>query len=260
MQCQCRQHRASQRVRRWATPAGMVALAGACPRAPDGALCAALVPFGMTSGHVLANVDGELLMLDTAQALRAPTGVCSRPCGTLTWSSEAVAARLGRNGEEARLFSAAIHAAAIVGALHRLFGMALHYCNDRSQFGKSIGKFLALQHQLSVMAQHVASADIAAEIAFSDACHVRERLAAAVAKARTGMAVPLVATAAHALHGAIGVTEDYGLQLFTRRPRERRAADGAETFWNRMVREALLARAQTSVADFARTTLHAVTA
>ncbi|WP_458763746.1 acyl-CoA dehydrogenase family protein [Cupriavidus basilensis] len=241
-------------------PAGMITLAGACRRAPDGSLRAALVPFGMTSDHVLADVDGYLLLLDAAQAQRTATGVRGSLCGTLSWRQDAVPAALGGNGEEVRLFSAAIHAAAIAGALDRVFGMTLQYCNDRSQFGKSIGKFQAVQHQLSVMAQHVASAGIAAEMAFSSAGNVPERLPAAMAKARTSMAVPLVVAAAHALHGAIGVTEEYDLQLYTRRLHEWRAADGAETFWNRMVGEALLARAQASVADFARTTLGAVAA
>ncbi|MGE8366449.1 acyl-CoA dehydrogenase family protein [Cupriavidus sp.] len=241
-------------------PAGMITLAGACRRTPDGVLRAPLVPFGMTSGHVLANVDGSLLLLDATQAQRVPTGVRGSLCGTLSWNSDAVPAALGGNGEEVRLFSAAIHAAAIAGALDRVFGMTLQYCNDRSQFGKSIGKFQAVQHQLSVMAQHVASAGIAAEMAFSDAGQVPARLPAAMAKARTSMAVPLVAAAAHALHGAIGVTEEYDLQLYTRRLHEWRAADGAETFWNRVVGEALLDRTQGSVADFARTTLCAVPA
>ncbi|WP_262357627.1 acyl-CoA dehydrogenase family protein, partial [Bordetella pertussis] len=32
----------------------------------------------------------------------------------------------------------------------------LQYGNDRTQFGRSIGKFQAVQHQLAVMAEHVA--------------------------------------------------------------------------------------------------------
>ena len=81
------------------------------------------------------------------------------------------------------------------------------------------------------MAQHVAAAGIAAELAFSGEGCVPARLAAAIAKARTSMAVPLVASTAHALHGAIGITEEYDLQLYTRRLHEWRMADGSETSW-----------------------------
>jgi acyl-CoA dehydrogenase len=82
---------------------------------------------------------------------------------------------------------------------------------------------------------------------------VPARLATAIAKARTSMAVPLVASTAHALHGAIGVTAEYDLQLYTRRLHEWRMADGSEVFWNRMVGEAVLTQARPTIADFART-------
>jgi acyl-CoA dehydrogenase len=236
-----------------AAPAGMMTLAGACRRGEDGTLHAPLVPFGMTCDHVLANLDGELFLLDGAKAERTPCGVRGSLCGSLVWKRDAVPAALAGNGEDVRLFSAAIHATAIAGAMDRVFSMTLQYCNDRSQFGKSIGKFQAVQHQLSVMAQHVAAAAIAAELAFSGVGHVPTRLATALAKARTSMAVPLVAATAHALHGAIGVTAEYDLQLYTRRMHEWRMADGSEAFWNRMVGQAVLEQAQSSMADFART-------
>ncbi|SAL84158.1 Acyl-CoA dehydrogenase-like protein [Caballeronia choica] len=238
-------------------PAGMITLAGNCLRMADGSLCAPRVPFGLTSDYVLANVDGELQLLDAGEAQRNATGVRGSASATLTWKRGAVSAPLAGEGagEGVRRFSAAIHAAAIAGAMDRVFGMTLQYCNDRSQFGKSIGKFQAVQHQLSVMAQHVASAGIAAELAFSGAGRVPARLATAIAKARTSMAVPLVASTAHALHGAIGITEEYDLQLYTRRLHEWRMADGSETYWNEIVGEALLAQPQATVTDFARAAL-----
>jgi acyl-CoA dehydrogenase len=234
-------------------PGAMTTLAGACRRQADGALEASHVPFGMLCDHVLANVDGELVLLDATRAERRPCGVHGSAAGTLSWRPAAVPAALSSNGEAVLLFSAAIHAAAIAGAMDRVFGMTLQYCNDRSQFGKSIGKFQAVQHQLSVMAQHVASAGMAAELAFSGDGVVPERLATAIAKARTSMAVPLVASTAHALHGAIGVTAEYDLQLYTRRMHEWRMADGSEAFWNRMVGNALLTHDYATIADYART-------
>jgi hypothetical protein len=55
------------------------------------------------------------------------------------------------------------------------------------------------------------------------------------------------------LHGAIGVTAEYDLQLYTRRLHEWRMADGSEAFWNRMVGNAVLAQQHGTFADFART-------
>jgi alkylation response protein AidB-like acyl-CoA dehydrogenase len=64
--------------------------------------------------------------------------------------------------------------------------------------------------------------------------------------------VVTVANTAHALHGAIGVTEECDLQLLTRRLHEWRMAHGSEDHWNRIVGERLLA-ADTSLAEFVRT-------
>lgn len=127
----------------------------------------------------------------------------------------------------------------------------MQYCNERSQFGKSLGKFQAVQHQLSVMAEQVAAASIAAEYAFQTTDPTPRFLPAAIAKSRTSEAAPEVAKTAHALHGAIGVTDEYDLQLFTRRLHEWRIAHGAETFWNRIIGEKILA-VRSSLSEFVR--------
>ncbi len=72
-----------------------------------------------------------------------------------------------------------------------------------------------------------------------------------MAKARASEAAPLVADTAHALHGAIGITEEYDLQLYTRRLHEWRMAHGAESHWHRVVGEQVLASAGT-LAEFVR--------
>jgi alkylation response protein AidB-like acyl-CoA dehydrogenase len=242
-----------------AAPHGMITLAGRCVRDADGNVTAPFVPFGMLADLVLGNLDGDTVLLDGARARRAASGVHGSLCGTLTWARDAVPSPLDHRGEDVLTFSAAIHAAALAGAMDRVFAMTLQYCNERSQFGKSIGKFQAVQHQLSVMAQHVAATGMAAELAFASIDRVPQRLPTAIAKARASMAVTLVASTAHALHGAIGVTEEYDLQLYTRRMHEWRMADGSEIWWNRVVGQALLAQTS-SVSDFIRGTVDAVVA
>lgn len=240
-----------------AAPAGMITLAGQCLRGADGTITAPLLPFGAIADWVLANVEGGMLLLDASQASRQPSGVHGSLAATLVWAAGDLPGPAGDHGERVRDFSAAIHAAAMAGAMGRVFDMTLQYCNDRSQFGKSIGKFQAVQHQLSVMAQHVAAAGIAAELAFAGDGPLPARMPVAIAKARTSMAVPLVAATAHALHGAIGVTEEYDLHLYTRRLHEWRMADGSEAYWNRLAGQALLAQPQATITDFVRETLAA---
>jgi alkylation response protein AidB-like acyl-CoA dehydrogenase len=233
-----------------AVPPGTITLAGHGQREADGSISAAQVAFGALADVVLVNVDGQLLLLDAARAERRPHGVRGSLSASLRWPQEAVPPPIAGDGQAVQAFSAAIHAALIAGAMERLFTMTLDYCNERAQFGKPIGKFQAVQHQLAMMAEQVAAAGAAAELAFASGNVLPARQAAAIAKARTSMAVPLVAATAHALHGAIGVTEEFDLQLYIRRLHEWRMAEGSEAYWNRVVGEALLAQPQQTVLDF----------
>ena len=225
-------------------------LGSVAPRVADGSVSASNVAFGTFADHALANIGGQLVVLDCARAQRTSTGIRGSLAASLRWSPDAVGTPVGDNGAQVAVFSAALHAAAIAGAMERMFSMTLGYCNDRVQFGKAIGKFQAIQHQLSVMAEHVACAGVAAELAFKAGEKVPAQLAAATAKARTSASVPLVASTAHALHGAIGVTEEFDLQLYSRRLHEWRMADGSETYWNRIVGETMLGHGAPSVLQF----------
>ncbi|CPP56570.1 acyl-CoA dehydrogenase [Bordetella pertussis] len=103
-----------------------------------------------------------------------------------------------------------------------------------------IGKFQAVQHQLAVMAEHVAAARIATAAAFRAGLAQPALLPAAIAKARASEAAALAANTAHAVHGAIGVTEEYDLQLYTRRLHGWRLAHGSEAYWHQVVGAALM--------------------
>ena len=56
-------------------------------------------------------------------------------------------------------------------------------------------------------------------------------LPAMVAKLRCSEAITSITAIGHLVHGAIGVTEEYSLQLFTRRLHEWRYQFGNEAFW-----------------------------
>lgn len=224
-------------------PSGLLTLAPTLQRSAKGAIICPLVPFGTVAQHVLAADGAQLLLIDAKRATRRPTGIVHSQLATLTWADADAGAAEYVPGDGSALapLAAALHAALLAGALARTFEMTLAYCNDRVQFGKSLGKFQAVQHQLSVMAEEVAAASMAAEAAFQTAARLPALVPAAMAKARASEAAPGVANTAHALHGAIGVTEEYGLQLLTRRLHEWRLAHGSESYWNRRVGEQVLA-------------------
>src|SRR5260370_4507039 len=176
----------------------------------------------MVADFVLAR-DGEaLLLLRGASARRQNPGVHLSQTATLSWLNENSGTRIPGVGAALPAFAAALYAALISGAMTRVFEMTLEHCNDRVQFGKSLGKFQAVQHQLSVMAEHTAASSIAAEHAFHTDRAVPSLLAAAIAKSRTSAAAALVAAIAHALHGPIAATDARDLQLLPPRLHESR--------------------------------------
>lgn len=234
-----------------AMPAGMITLGAALRREADGAIVCSFTPYGRVADFVLAQDGDALLLLPCAAAQREASGVHGSLAANLRWPDERIATHVPGAGPLLPAFAAALHAALLSGAMTRVFEMTLQFCNDRIQFGKTLGKFQAVQHQLSVMAEHVAAASIAAEAAFRTDTTTPSLLAAAMAKSRTSEAAVLVASIAHALHGAIGIAEEYDLQLLTRRLHEWRIAHGSEAHWNVLIGNSVLA-SDTSIADFVR--------
>lgn len=230
-------------------PAGMVTLAARLGRMDDTGVVCQLTPYGATADYVLARDGDALLLLPCATAQREPVGDPRSLLATLRWHAPEPVLRLSEGGERLSALAAAVAAALLSGAMQHTFDMTLDYCNNRVQFGKSIGKFQAIQQQLSVMAEHVLAASIAAESAFRSHGSAPSRLVASVAKSRTSEAASQVAATAHAIHGAIGMTDEYELGILTRRMHDWRTAYGAEGYWNRLIGAQILA-SETSLADF----------
>lgn len=131
-----------------------------------------------------------------------------------------------------------IESAWMVGALQRLLEMTVDYANERQQFGRPIGKFQALQQQISVMTGHGHSAVVALSVAAGGARFTEGRLQLDPAHVAAGRVVICeaaqpAADVAHAVHGAIGVTEEYDLQLWTQRLLAGRRSCGSDSYWSR---------------------------
>ncbi|QHE85561.1 acyl-CoA dehydrogenase family protein [Hydrogenophaga sp. BPS33] len=240
-------------------PAGAITFASVLRREADGGLLAAQVPAARAAAHVVGVLDGAWVLLPVADDQAQASGVHGSQAASLRWPAgtvpRALKARLP--AERLQSIAALLHAGLLAGALQRAFDLTMAYANDREQFGKSIGKFQAIQHQLAVMAEQVAAAGMACEAAFAAAPDgdAPPPAACAVAKARSSEAAAQVAAIAHALHGAIGVTEEYDLQLSTRRLHEWRMAHGSEAYWHRELGRQLIESEHPTVTDFVRTLL-----
>jgi acyl-CoA dehydrogenase len=156
-----------------------------------------------------------------------------------------------------RYFAATVRASAIAGLARRVLDMSANYTRTRQQFGKPICEFQAIQQQLAVLAEECAAASMAANIGCGATGLHPTLLAAAIAKMRASSAAEQIRSISHALHGAIGFSEEYDLQLLTRRLAEERMADGSESYWAQMIGEARLTSSAPTSISFVRTALGA---
>ncbi|HET6491446.1 MAG TPA: acyl-CoA dehydrogenase family protein [Burkholderiales bacterium] len=131
-----------------------------------------------------------------------------------------------------RLRGALARTLLMAGALERTLELAVRYAQERTQFGRRIGQFQAIQQELARFAGEVAAAVAAA----LSAAGTMERgadvtLAVASAKIRTAEAARAGALIAHQVHGAIGVTDEYPLHHSTLRLWAWREEYGNEAEW-----------------------------
>jgi acyl-CoA dehydrogenase len=199
------------------------------------------VPWGHKLKHVIALTAGsepQLVVVDASHASSVDrrTNLAGEPRDTLNFESVRVvdAAPLprGMSADELLLGGAMLRSAQIAGALHSVLQMTAAYATERVQFGKPIGDFQAIQQQLAVLAEHTASSLLSAEAAFAESERTLAALAIMAAKICASEAASIGASIAHAVHGAIGFTDEHGLHLRTRRLWAWRAEYGSETYWS----------------------------
>jgi acyl-CoA dehydrogenase len=114
--------------------------------------------------------------------------------------------------------------------------MTVQYCGERTQFGRPIGSFQAVQQQVALLAGEAVAAQGAVEAAVLTC----DRLgfgapetfwAVGSAKARTSEAAGAAAKIAHQVHGALGFTLEHPLRLLTTRLWAWRDECGGEAHW-----------------------------
>lgn len=237
-------------------PAGSLALAQGRRTADGGVLCD-IVRLGRVADAVLVASESDWYVLPVAQATAMPAAFCLD--AGLQWSGAQVAAALVAEvqlpaGCDPRTLQACLVAAQLSGALSAVFQRTVQYANERNQFGRPIGKFQAIQHQLAVMSEHVFAARMAAQLGCSGDGVLPARLRVAVAKARASEAALVVAELSHSIHGAIGFTEEYDLQLLTRRLHAWRQTAGTESYWHSVAGACLVKQHQGLTLDLIRQT------
>ncbi len=119
----------------------------------------------------------------------------------------------------------------MAGCLQAVLDLGLQFAAERSQFGRSISKFQAIQHSLAAVGTEVAASQRAADAGVDAMGTDRFEQEVAAAKARVGEAVGIVAEQVHQVHGAMGYTYEHRLHHFTRRLWAWRDEWGNEFYW-----------------------------
>ncbi|KAF0808325.1 acyl-CoA dehydrogenase [Alcanivorax xiamenensis] len=192
--------------------------------------------------------QNRLLLLDPGSLAATPeTNLADQPRTDLTLDLELNDQRVRELPETLSpewLFEsgALLRCQEIAGALATVLDMTVQYAGERVQFGKPIARQQAIQQQLAVLATQAAVAAGAADMAV-DAFHdPRRQSLIAAAKARCGEAAGQALAIAHQVHGAIGMTREYRLNLYSRRLWSWRDEFGGERYWQVRLGEQVLAR------------------
>jgi acyl-CoA dehydrogenase len=110
----------------------------------------------------------------------------------------------------------------VIGALDAVAASSVSHCRERIQFGQPLSKLQSVQHSLASMAGQVEKGRAAVELAVAAAsvhgfASVQTDYAVTVAKVVLARVSDAVVTAAHQLHGAIGISIEHPLWLSTTR-------------------------------------------
>ena len=197
------------------------------------------VPFARNAGHiaVVAHRGGERVVALVAAArlpMTQDTSLAGEPRDAVGFDGAVpqTVAPAAVDEDMIQRLGAAVRLQQMAGALEKILEQSVQWALDRSQFGRPIAKFQAVQHNLAVLAGEVAAAGAAADLA-AEACSGDELGAAevAIAKVRAGEAAGTGAAIAHQVHGAMGFTYEHTLHHATRRLWSWREEFGNETAW-----------------------------
>ena len=143
------------------------------------------------------------------------------------------------SAERAFELGALVRAMQMAGAADKVLATVVEYCKQRTQFGRPISTFQAIQQMLAELASYVAATIASAETAARDADEggLAEggSFSIAAAKSQTSEFAQRIAAIAHQSMGAMGFTHEHILHHYTRRLWVWRRDFGSETFWGEKI-------------------------
>jgi alkylation response protein AidB-like acyl-CoA dehydrogenase len=217
----------------------------------DGSLAgrARRVPFARNASHIAVLVHGSepavALVAAAGLAISQDTSLAGEPRDDVSFDGAIPETVRPAAVDQDMLVTlgAAVRLQQMAGALEKILEQSVQHALDRSQFGRPIAKFQAVQHNLATLAGEVAAASAAADAA-AEACSFPQFAAGevAIAKVRGGEAAGTGAAIAHQVHGAMGFTYEHSLHHATRRLWSWREEFGNEAAWAQRLGRMVAAR------------------
>ena len=196
------------------------------------------VPWGRNVDHVLLELrQGEqslLLRLATADACKRTlaTNMAGEPRDTLEFRSAPVRTNVVPDSAASLMgLGALLRTAQIGGSLDCVLRQCIEHASGRSQFGRPLSQFQAIQHQIALLAEESAAVNCAAVAAARAAELGDAGFEIAAAKLRANRAVGIATSIAHQVHGAIGCTQEHALHRATQRLWSWRSEFGNDRHW-----------------------------
>ncbi len=175
------------------------------------------IRLGQHAGLILIDGGDQALALDVTpgDVAAVDTDHVGWPMGRLTPGALGKAKGMGAgSGDVLRRWWRLALALETIGTMLGALDLTLNYIKTREQFGRPIGEFQSLQHRMAELVVMVEGARwIALEAAFRNAA----ALNVATAAGRAAGVAALVARECHQMHGAIGLTREYPLHVWSMR-------------------------------------------
>jgi acyl-CoA dehydrogenase len=219
--------------------AGVLAVSGTLDRVPWARDSDAIVVLGGAGGrHVVFQLPSDRCTITVGH------NVAHEPRDSVRFDVDLPQESVVTVGQgvalEWMLRGALARAAQTCGALESALTLTIGHASQRTQFGRPIGSFQAVQRLVADAAGEVSTARAALDVAIRTVVHSgidgpRAELAVATAKSQTARASAVVSRACHQVHGAIGFTLDHQLRHFTLRSLAWRSEFGVERYWERRI-------------------------
>lgn len=212
----------------------------------DEAGTAAAVPWAISAERIVViwpDGDSHRIADVDAAALHITAGrnTIGEPRDTVTADTSALAAHGTRVDAalwtQLRVKSALVRSVQVCAAMDAALDLTIEHTSARTQFGRSLSKFQAVQHMVADIAAETALARAATEAALtvavtSDWTAGNLDFLVAVARSCTGHAASVVVRNAHQAHGAIGTTIEHRLHEYTRAALAWRSEYGSVRYWD----------------------------